>query len=96
MCTEMTDKSMHSDDVISAAKAAEVVGICRSRVCHVGSREVSEKAGALVPIGMEWQNHTDHHDGRLRRKIHVIDNPLSLSAMVDDVHAFVSVTLVDT
>ena len=96
MYTEMTDESMHSDNVISAAKAAEVVGICRSRECHVGSREVSEKAGALGPIGMEWQNHTDHHDGRLRRKIHVIDNPPSLSAMVDDVHAFVGIRFIDT
>ena len=59
---------MHSDDVISIVKAATVVEMCRSRVCHVGSREVSEKAGALVLIEIEWQNDTDHYDGTLRRE----------------------------
>ena len=52
MYTELTDKSKHSIDVISAAKDAAVAGMRRSRVCYVGSREVSEKARALVLIGM--------------------------------------------
>ena len=95
MCTELTDKSMHSIDVISAAKAAAVVGMCRSRVCHVGSRKVSEKASALVLIGIEWQNDTDSQDGKLRRKTHVIDKHSSLSTMLADVHALVGIRFID-
>lgn len=93
MCTDLTDKAMYSVDVISAAKAAAVVGMCRSRVCRVGSREVSEKAGALILIGMERQNDPDHHDGRLRRETLLSSDPLSLSAMVDDIQVFMSRTV---
>ena len=69
---------MHSGDVISVVKAATVVGMCRSRVCHVGSREVSEKAGALVLSGIEWQNDTDHYDRTLRRKSWLANEPESI------------------
>ena len=62
----------------------------------MGSREVSEKASALVLIGTEWQNDTEWQDRRLRRKIHDIDNPSSISAMVDNVHVFVGIGLIDT
>ena len=56
----------------------------------MGSREVSEKAGALGLIGIEWQNDTDPQHEGLRRRTHVVDNCSSLSVMVDDVQASVS------
>ena len=36
-------------------------------ICHVGSRELSEKAEALVLIWMEWPSDTGYCDGRLLR-----------------------------
>ena len=59
---------MCSKDVINAVNVAPVAGISRSRyVCHEGSGEISEKAGALVPIQSMWQIDTEYCKGRLPR-----------------------------
>ena len=65
---------MDSDDAMNAVVAASGVEMCRSRVCFVGGREVSEKAGTLVLIRVEWQNSTGNHHGRLREVL-VSDQP---------------------
>ena len=59
----------------------------------MGSREVSEKARALVLIGIEWQNDTDYYDGRLRREAVIPNDLLGPSGMVEDVQTFVSTTI---
>ena len=59
---------MCSEDVINAVNVAPVAGISRGRyVYHEGSGELSEKAGALVPIQIKWPIDTEYCKGRLSR-----------------------------
>ena len=58
---------MPSDDVMRFVNAATVAETCQVGVCCVGSREVSEKARALVLIRVKCSNDTKYCSRRLPR-----------------------------